>query len=790
MPPPVEQQTEDQDKLLELAQAAVKKEAFQMKLCLDNNKLMEALKHASTVLDELRTSRLSPKTYYELYITIIDELRHLEGYLVDEFEKGRAVKDLYELVQYAGNIVPRLYLLVAVGAVYIHTKQVPRKDIMKDLVEMCRGVQHPLRGLFLRNYLLQSVKRYLPEAESDEDGTINDSIDFILLNFAEMNKLWVRMQHQGHSRDRQRREQERKELRLLVGTNLVRISALEALTVDKYKNLILPAVLEQVISCKDPIAQEYLLEAVIQVFPDDFHLQTLDTFLGTCSSLAAEVRVKDIIIAMIDRLVKFSQQEGGSGIPADIPLFDIFSDQTAALIKTRAELPSEDAVALEVALINLALRCYADKPQYADKVLQDTTQMLEDKKMEALQHNTPLSKQLVKLLKIVAEAYPSISNALALEHFVPMFAYFDYNTRHELAVALLQEAADKESRLTTTQEVTGFLEVISPLIKDQDDNPHTDDPDDEDFAAEQCLVGRLVNLLSGETLDVQFQMLSAARKAFGAGGEKRIRFTMPPLVFAAIKLADQYSASREEDDMWAKKVHKIYQFVHQTITALSKAEFQELALRLFLQAALAAGQVDFEKSETIAYEFMSQAFMIYEEELSDSRSQVSAICLLIGALDTMTCFGEENLTPLRTKCANVSNKLVLKTDKCRSLAMCTSLFWSDQADSEKRDGKQLLSCLQRALKTANSCMEVDMQVQLFIEIFNKYLIYYEKGVDQITMSHINKIGSLIKESLEKVEGSEEKESLTQQFQNTLSFVQRKKEQGGAGPSFAEFEVTA
>ena len=32
------------------------------------------------------------------------------------------------------------------------------------------------------------------------DGTIQDSIDFILLNFSEMNKLWVRMQHQGHSR--------------------------------------------------------------------------------------------------------------------------------------------------------------------------------------------------------------------------------------------------------------------------------------------------------------------------------------------------------------------------------------------------------------------------------------------------------------------------------------------------------------------------------------------------------------------------------------------------------------
>jgi len=41
-------------------------------------------------------------------MAISDELRHLEIYLLDEFSKGRKVADLYELVQYAGNIVPRL----------------------------------------------------------------------------------------------------------------------------------------------------------------------------------------------------------------------------------------------------------------------------------------------------------------------------------------------------------------------------------------------------------------------------------------------------------------------------------------------------------------------------------------------------------------------------------------------------------------------------------------------------------------------------------------------------------
>lgn len=64
-------------------------------------------------------------------MAITDELRHLELYLLEEFQKGRKVADLYELVQYAGNIVPRLYLLITVGLVYIKTNSNLRRDLLK-----------------------------------------------------------------------------------------------------------------------------------------------------------------------------------------------------------------------------------------------------------------------------------------------------------------------------------------------------------------------------------------------------------------------------------------------------------------------------------------------------------------------------------------------------------------------------------------------------------------------------------------------------------------------------------
>jgi vacuolar protein sorting-associated protein 35 len=44
---------------------------------------------------------------------------------------------------------------------------------------------------------------------------------------------------------------------------------------------------------------------------------------------------------------------------------------------------------------------------------------------------------------------------------------------------------------------------------------------------------------------------------------------------------------------------------------LIKAELAELPLRLFLQGALAAGEIGFENHETVAYEFMSQVSFLF-----------------------------------------------------------------------------------------------------------------------------------------------------------------------------------
>ncbi|GAA5862097.1 hypothetical protein JCM3774_006174 [Rhodotorula dairenensis] len=300
-----------EDRHLQEALGNVQVQTAQLKRCLDADEIMNALKAASTMLAELRTSSLSPKQYYELYMAVFDALRHLSSYLYDAHTTGKHhLADLYELVQYAGNIVPRLYLMITVGAVYMSIPGAPVKEVMKDMMEMTRGVQHPTRGLFLRHYLSGMTRDHLPVGDDPGPrGNLHDSIGFVLTNFIEMNKLWVRLQHAGLSRDRDRRELERRELRILVGTNLVRLSQLDGVDLEMYRRIILPSVLEQVVNCKDVIAQEYLMEVVIQVFTPDFHLVTLTPFLSATAQLHPKVAIKSIVIAMIDRLASYAAKE-------------------------------------------------------------------------------------------------------------------------------------------------------------------------------------------------------------------------------------------------------------------------------------------------------------------------------------------------------------------------------------------------------------------------------------------------------------------------------------------------
>ena len=109
----------------------------------------------------------------------------------------------------------------------------PKQEIITDMLDMVRGVQNPLRGIFLRHYLTMMVKDKL----IDDVENFELAKTFFIDNFIETNKLWVRMQYQGAFKEREKRTTERKELQTLVGGVLMRLGQLEGLDKERYKTV-------------------------------------------------------------------------------------------------------------------------------------------------------------------------------------------------------------------------------------------------------------------------------------------------------------------------------------------------------------------------------------------------------------------------------------------------------------------------------------------------------------------------------------------------------------------------
>lgn len=59
-----------------------------------------------------------------------------------------------------------------------------------------------------------------------------------------MNKLWIRMQS---TKEKTKRERERIDLKVTVGENLHRLSSLDGVNVEIYKNVVLPKLIELVL---------------------------------------------------------------------------------------------------------------------------------------------------------------------------------------------------------------------------------------------------------------------------------------------------------------------------------------------------------------------------------------------------------------------------------------------------------------------------------------------------------------------------------------------------------------
>lgn len=838
---------DEQDSWIAQASKNVKKCAFYMRKAIDEDNMQEALRHSAALLGELRTSLLGPQKYYELYVQVNDELRGLESYFGEEPSKNRSFANLYELVQHAGNVLPRLYLLCTVGACYIRSKEAPAKLLLQDMADMCKGVQHPTRGLFLRAYLVQCCRGLLPDSgsayEGGESGDVVDAVEFLLANFTEMNKLWVRMKHQGGPRGQEQRERERAQLADLVGKNLTQLSQLEGLTFQLYRDVVLPRVLEQVVACKDELAQGYLMQCVAAAFPDDFHVGTLEALLGALPQLQPGVKLASVMGSLLERLASYASRE--PSVVKELDTAGAFSKMSAAATKSIEEhpsMPAADLAAVYSGLLAFSGAVYPERLDYVDDVLKTCHEAL---KSRAVAADARAERQLANLLSSPLERYGVLA-VLGLDHFAPLLGLLSPGKRRETAGKIAEALIKSGNRVDSVEKVEIFFSFIDPLVVGVEGIVL----DDEDVGEDAAVLARVMHALhADEDPESQYDIFDMVLKKVLTGGPIRAAAAIPPICFISLQTIQKslQKTPRGSGDAAANTssafLEKWYRFLHKAVSAVADARAAELALNLFLSAALSSSEDA--HLEITSYEFFEQAFTLFEESIPDSKQEVRALQSIVAILHRCRVFTQDNRGALVHKAVSYCSKLLKRTDQCLAVLSCAHLYWQEignetqssgksgddgnnkdgeaeekeedelinlkdqeqqQGDFQSaqqapvRDSQGVLSCLKRALKIAHAAQQQLAIVErkgdaasapghLFVEILNSYLYFYDHGVDSITKEVVQGVVELVKSEV-NTEVCKEDEGLQAFYRRTGAHIQQQQQTsvGTGGEKYSGLKV--
>jgi vacuolar protein sorting-associated protein 35 len=94
-----------------------------------------------------------------------------------------------------------------------------------------------------------------------------------------------------------------------------------------------------------------------------------------------------------------------------------------------------------------------------------------------------------------------------------------------------------------------------------------------------------------------------------------------------------------------------------------------------------------------------------------------------------------------------------------------------------------LDCLKKGVKIASQVMDNGTKVQLYVELLNKYVYFYEKGVSSVKIEMIQELMERVREESRGLEPGDEAEQIRTHFANTLEHIRSRMEDPEDGPSY-------
>ncbi|KAK6049647.1 hypothetical protein COOONC_12848 [Cooperia oncophora] len=170
---------------------------------------------------------------------------------------------------------------------------------------------------------------------------------------------------------------------------------------------------------------------------------------------------------------------------------------------------------------------------------------------------------------------------------------------------------------------------------------------------------------------------------------------------------------------------------------------------------------------------------VFEDEIAESRERISAMSLIAGTMLEIKNLPSDSWHTLAGQIVvAASAKMFKKADQVRTLCTVVSLYWKGQtadSDGTMRNGDKVVEVMKKAAKIATQCLEPIVQQQLFVQIINTLLYYYEDNCLEVTEDMLVELISRTKDNAVQLDVSAEADALEKHLAMTLQHIKRSKD---------------
>lgn len=668
--------------------------SFMMKRSLDNGDLDAAFDHAATLVEPLCTGLLTPKNYYDIYHQISTNLLQMSLALADKDRiTDRQIAEHYETVQYHVVCLQRLYLMITIGPEMANRGICRLIDILEDLSEMVKSAQDPIRALFVRHYFLQCFKNLPDQTDTETER----SLHFLLNNFAQMNRMWVRI---ADIMATDERREQRQDLSVLIGMNIQRMSLIHGISAVNYGTIILPYISRHVELCEDDMAQEFILQSIVHCFPEDYHISTIDQLFAVFGRVEQGVHILTIVNQLLERFLNYV----GNLVDAtqSKSIFVTIAKNIEELFNAEGHLALTDKFETLERLLKFALKINPDDVKNVKNLMKFTDFHIDLAIGEESLTQADSSNRLRLFIEVPLRSFKDGASLYELDFLPVLIKRLLPQDRVQIAKIICELFISSSAKIASHENLIFILSLTSSLVRE---GPGL-----------SCFFSMFHLIDAGEILET-LDIIKEIAEAMGAGTPEATERAILPLAFAAMNL--MYDASDEE-------LAKIIQFLV-VYGNNSKETSPTNALMLFAEASKMCDSLNQEEKAAALAEM---AVDLWEdingaegETTKYSTAQKYKLLNYLIQFVVSSRFADESLN---TQLCNYAGTFTETMRTVNLLCNCSALFW--RQDGRVTDGPTVQKCLSMASKSAASSTEQGLVLQGLYTVLSWTAFMLEKRV--------------------------------------------------------------